>query len=66
MRDKFQPDFDRKISPPPNMKVQRAKAVILNGVKLTLKKCAGCKDEFYGTEMQTRCENCLAKKRKRA
>jgi hypothetical protein len=65
MRDKFQPDFDRKIPPPPHLKVQRAKAVILNGVKLTLKKCAGCKAEFYGTEMQTRCEKCLAK-RKRA
>jgi hypothetical protein len=65
MRDKFQPDFDRKIPPPPYVKVQRAKAVIVNGVKLILKRCVGCKAEFYGTEMQTRCEKCLAK-RKRA
>jgi hypothetical protein len=36
--------------------------VILKGVKLTLKKCAGRKAEFYGMEAQLRCEKCIAKR----
>jgi hypothetical protein len=66
MRDKFQPDFERRMPPSPHVKVQRAKVVILNGVKLILKKCAGCKIKFCGTDAQLRCEQCVAKKRKRA
>jgi hypothetical protein len=48
------------------MKVQRAKSVILNGQQLFLKECAKCGSDFYGTEKQTRCDECARKRRKRA
>jgi hypothetical protein len=47
-------------------KVQRAKSVILNGQHLFLKECAKCGSDFYGTERQTRCDECAGKRRKRA
>ncbi len=48
------------------MKVQRAKSLILNGQQLFLKECKKCGLDFYGTERQTRCDECAGKKRKRA
>ena len=48
------------------MKVQRANLVILNGRRLFLKECAKCGSDFYGTEKQTRCDECAGKKRKHA
>ena len=47
-------------------KVQRAKSVILDGKHLFLKECKGCGGDFYGVEKQTRCDECLDKKKKRA
>jgi hypothetical protein len=48
------------------MKVQRAKSIILNGQQLFLTECAKCGSDFYGTEKQTRCDECAGKRRKRA
>jgi hypothetical protein len=48
------------------MKIQRAKSVILNGQHLFLKECAKCGSDFYGTQKQTRCDECVGKRRKRA
>jgi len=50
--------------PPQFPKVERAKAIVLDGVKLTLKPCVKCKAEFYGTEAQSKCEPCQKKKRR--
>ncbi|MGA8450809.1 MAG: hypothetical protein WB707_11310, partial [Candidatus Acidiferrales bacterium] len=47
-------------------KVQRAKSVILDGRHLFLKECARCGCDFYGTERETRCDECVGKRRKRA
>jgi hypothetical protein len=66
MRDKFVFDFERKMPHPPQVKVQRARVVILDGKRLVLKKCEGCQVEFYETELILRCEKCRTKKRKRA
>lgn len=58
------PDTDKKYSAPPHIKVQRAKVVILpSGQKLILKNCAACMIEFYGTEIQIKCDECRKKKR---
>jgi hypothetical protein len=48
------------------LKVERGKAIIQDGVELNLKSCAKCKNPFYGTESQTKCESCRKKKRGRA
>jgi hypothetical protein len=47
-------------------KIQRVKSVIIHGQHLFLKECAKCGTDFYGTEKQTRCDECSGKKRKRA
>jgi hypothetical protein len=47
-------------------KVQRAESVIVNGKHLFLKECKKCGGDFYGTEKQTRCDECLGKRKKRA
>jgi len=54
------------MKPPIFMKIQRAKSVILNGQHLFLKECAKCGSDFYVTERETCCDECAAKKRKRA
>jgi Zn finger protein HypA/HybF involved in hydrogenase expression len=46
-------------------KVERAKAIIENGVELTLKECAKCGAEFYGSKAQIQCENCRTTRKKR-
>jgi hypothetical protein len=45
---------------------QVRKSVILNGRQLLLKECATCGDDFYGIAKQTRCNECLANRMKRA
>lgn len=45
------------------LKVERAKAIIQDGVELTLKPCVKCKTEFCGTENQHKCETCRSKKK---
>jgi hypothetical protein len=47
-------------------KVQRAQSVILDGKHLFLKACKKCGGDFYGVENQTRCDECLGNKKKRA
>jgi hypothetical protein len=47
-------------------KVQRAQSVIVHGKPLFLKECKKCGGDFYGVDKQTRCDECLAKKKKRA
>jgi predicted Zn-ribbon and HTH transcriptional regulator len=47
-------------------KVQRAQSVIVHGKHLFLKECKKCGCDFYGVEMQTRCDECLGKRKKRA
>jgi len=47
-------------------KVQRAESVIVHGKHLFLKECKKCGCDFYGAEKQTRCDECFAKRKKRA
>jgi hypothetical protein len=47
-------------------KVQRAESVIVHGKHLFLKECKKCGGDFYGAEKQTRCDECFAKRKKRA
>jgi hypothetical protein len=47
-------------------KVQRAQSVIVHGKHLFLKECNKCGGDFYGVEKQTRCDECLGKRKKRA
>ncbi|MGB8541978.1 MAG: hypothetical protein WCD49_10135 [Candidatus Acidiferrales bacterium] len=39
------------------MKIERAKAIILDGKELFLKECAKCGSEFYGAKDETRCDS---------
>ena len=43
-----QHDSISKQMAPPHIKIQRAKAIIMDGVELWLKECARCGREFYG------------------
>jgi predicted Zn-ribbon and HTH transcriptional regulator len=47
-------------------RVQRAESVIVDGKHLFLKVCKKCGTDFYGVKKQTRCDECLEKKKKRA
>jgi hypothetical protein len=47
-------------------KIEHAKSVILNGQQLFLKECAKCGDDFYGAAKQTRCNECVANRMRRA
>jgi hypothetical protein len=47
-------------------RIKYAKSVILNGRQLFLKECAKCGDDFYGVAKQTRCNECVANRMKRA
>ena len=47
-------------------KIQRARSVIVDGKHLFLKECTKCGGDFYGVEKQTRCDECLGQKKKRA
>ena len=58
-RAQFIPDFNRRM---PHIQVQRAKVVILDGVKLLLKTCTRCKVEFYGIEARRKCDSCKSKR----
>jgi hypothetical protein len=51
---------------PVGAKVQRAESVIVDGKHLFLKECNKCGGDFYGIEKQTRCDECLGKKKNRA
>jgi hypothetical protein len=46
--------------------VQRAESVIVDEKHLFLKECKNCGGDFYGVEKQTRCDECLGKRKKRA
>ena len=61
-RQQFVPDFNRRFARPPHVRVQRAKVVILNGLKLILKTCTRCRLEFYGTETRATCDSCKSKR----
>jgi hypothetical protein len=47
-------------------KIERAQSVIVHGQHLFLKECGKCGLDFYGTENQTRCGECLGKRLKGA
>jgi len=47
-------------------KVQRAHSVIVHGKHMFLKECKKCGSDFYGVEKQTRCDECLGMRKKRA
>jgi len=47
-------------------KVQRAESVIVHGKHLFLTECKKCGGDFYGVEKQTRCDECLGKRKRRA
>jgi len=47
-------------------KIEHATSVILNGQQLLLKECAKCGIEFYATEKQTRCSECIVNRLRRA
>jgi predicted Zn-ribbon and HTH transcriptional regulator len=47
-------------------RIKHAKSVVLNGQQLFLKECAKCGIEFYATEKQTRCSECIVNRLRRA
>jgi hypothetical protein len=53
-------DFNKKYPHPPSMKPQRARVVILDGVRLIAKRCQWCRAEFYGEEKVITCDGCKA------
>jgi hypothetical protein len=53
-------------NPQPRPLVQRAKTIILEGVRLQLRQCIKCDIEFYGTSGQVKCGECRKDRKKRA
>jgi predicted Zn-ribbon and HTH transcriptional regulator len=47
-------------------KVHRAESVIVHGKHLFLKECKKCGMDFYGVEKQSRCDECVGTRKKRA
>jgi hypothetical protein len=53
------------MEPPVFSKIQRAKAIIKDGIELHRKECASCGNEFFATKTQTKCEDCRKRKTKK-
>jgi predicted Zn-ribbon and HTH transcriptional regulator len=48
---------------PPHIQPKRAKALIIDGIELSLKQCEKCGNEFYGSKTDSECEDCRSKKK---
>lgn len=48
------------------LKPERTKSVVLDGVLLTMKKCAKCSAEFWAEETDVKCGPCRSAVRKKA